>query len=84
MFSEEVRKMLVQVISSWQVLVVTVVLILYVFLINYVARIYHRPGRSGGLFLPRTKRESSSNASTIVPSESDELGLEEESPPRKK
>ena len=32
-----------QVITTWQVLAVTVVLILYMYLVGYVARTYHRP-----------------------------------------
>jgi hypothetical protein len=43
MISEELLTILRQVISSWEVLVVTVVLILYFFLVFYVARLYHRP-----------------------------------------
>ena len=35
--------LLFQVIISWQVIAVTIVLVLYMFLVNYVARIYHRP-----------------------------------------
>jgi len=85
MFTEEVRMMLIQVISSWQVLAATVVLVLYVFLVNYVARIYRRSGNIPKLLLPRMKsRSSRSHASQIAPSESDELGLEEQAPPRKK
>jgi len=85
MFNEEVRMMLIQVISSWQVLVVTVVLVLYVFLVNYVARIYRRQGRTPRLLLPKVKSASSkSRADSVIPSESDELGLEERVPPQKK
>ena len=35
--------LLFQIIQSWQVIAVTIVLILYMFLVNYVARTYHRP-----------------------------------------
>jgi len=81
MFNAEIRKMLIQVISSWQVIVVTVVLILYVFLVNYVARIYHRSRRSSGLLLPKAKPEAA--PPIPAPSESDDLGLEEEARPGK-
>ena len=43
MFSDEIKKLLVEVISSWQVLAVSGVLIIYVFLVNSVARIYRHP-----------------------------------------
>ena len=78
MFNAEVRKLLIEVISSWQVWVVTVVLVLYVFLVNYVARLYHRP--SGFGFPSRSK--SKPEAAAAGP-EVDELGLEEEPTPKK-
>ncbi|MFQ3547427.1 MAG: hypothetical protein SNJ56_03745 [Termitinemataceae bacterium] len=40
---KEVVHLLVQVITSWEVLGVTVVLIVYMFLVFYVSRLYHRP-----------------------------------------
>lgn len=42
MFSDELRRLLFQVIGSWQVLAVTGVLVVYIFIVNNVARIYHR------------------------------------------
>ena len=35
--------MIFHVVKSWQVLAVTLVLILYMYLVTYVARTYHRP-----------------------------------------
>jgi len=43
MFSTELKDLLPQVISSWQVLVITAAMILYTWLVSYVARAYHRP-----------------------------------------
>ena len=84
MFNEEIKKLLFQVISSWQVLAVTVVLVLYVFLVNYVARIYHRPRNTRKPFLPMPKSDSSSAQIPLAsPSESEELGLEDEAQPSK-
>ena len=79
MFSDEIKKLLVQVITSWQVLVVTVVLILYVFVVNYVARLYHhRPQRSGRPPQPKAAPQAQeTQASAVEPSDSDELDLEE-------
>jgi len=71
MFNEEVRRMLLQVITSWQVLVVTGVLVLYVFLVNYVARIYHRRPR-------RTPMPKPVMPEAPSPSESDELQIEDQ------
>jgi len=78
MFSEEVRGLLAQVITSWQVLAVTVVLIIYVFLVNYVARTHSRRRFS----MPKIKKKKSSKTQVPAPeaaSEDDELGLEETS-----
>ena len=72
MFSDELKKLLVQVITSWQVLAVTVVLVIYVFLINYVARMHYRPRQ---LPMPKAKKDSSKAPSPA--SDADELGLEE-------
>jgi hypothetical protein len=43
MFSSELTELLLQVITSWQVLVITGALIVYMYLVAYVARTYHRP-----------------------------------------
>ena len=73
MFNAELRRLLVQVITSWQVLAVTVVLVLYIFLVNYVARLYHkrRPPRERPAEKAQMPEEAAQN-------EADELGLEEE------
>jgi len=78
MFSDEIKKLLIQVITSWQVLVVTGVLIIYIFLVNSVARIYHRRPRRPPA-LPKTKPETTeASSSAPAPSDSDELDLEED------
>jgi hypothetical protein len=74
MFSSEVKKLLIEVISSWQILAVTIVLIIYMSIVNYVARIHHR--RSRKQTMPKAKKEGKG---TPAPHESDELGLEHES-----
>jgi hypothetical protein len=43
MFSEELRNLLFQVIKSWQVIAVTIVLVLYISLVNYAARAHKKP-----------------------------------------
>ena len=45
MFNAEVREMLAQVLTSWQVVAVTVVLVMYMFLVNYVVKARRRPGK---------------------------------------
>ncbi|MCL2319051.1 MAG: hypothetical protein FWC45_03120 [Treponema sp.] len=78
MFSGEIKELLVQVITSWQVLAVTGVLIVYIFLVNFVARVYHRRPRRAPL--PKVKAETpdAQATSAVTPSDSDDLGLEEE------
>ena len=73
MFSAEVRSLLAQVISSWQVLTVTVILVIYIFLINYVTRAQRRLPS-----MPKVKKKSKSKASEPVQSDNEELGLEED------
>ena len=86
MFSADVRSLLVQVFSSWQVLTVTLVIILYFFLVTYVAKVYHnRPRKTP---LPKKKSKAKEKeAGEEKPEdplldESDELGLEEQRPRR--
>jgi cell division protein YceG involved in septum cleavage len=83
MFSKDIMEMLIQVLKSWEVLFVTVGLVIYIFIVNYVSRSYRRP---------RVKREkkikvkkSEPVAETIeededggsIDNSNDELGLEE-------
>ena len=43
MFSEELKGLLIQVIKSWQVIAVSIVLVLYISLVNYAARAHKKP-----------------------------------------
>ena len=73
MFSEEIRALLLQVITSWQVLAVTVFLLIYISIVNYVARIYYRRSRKP----PKPKKVKQEAPEMMAPSDDDELGLEE-------
>jgi hypothetical protein len=75
MFNDEVRKLLIGVISSWQVLAVTIVLIIYFTLFNYVSKDHVRRPRSKAL-KPRKKEKPAAAPAT---QDSDELDLEEDS-----
>ena len=95
MFSPEIRKLLAEVISSWQVWAVAAVIVLYIFLVNFVARVYHRPRSQGSRkpFLPKPKSKPEIPETPSAPTDDsdseepepdeDELGLEEETPPAK-
>ena len=54
MFSSEVRALLAQVIASWQVWAVTIVLVIYISLVKYVANIYSRRIRPPSI--PKVKK----------------------------
>jgi hypothetical protein len=41
--SIELTDLLLQVITSWQVLAITGAIVVYLYLVTYVARTYHRP-----------------------------------------
>jgi hypothetical protein len=81
MFTAELGNILIQVITSWQVLAVTAAVILYIALVLYVANLYHPPRRR--LTLPKPKKPKSAPAATRaaekeIITDDDDLGLEEE------
>jgi cytochrome b561 len=78
LFSDELKSLLIQVITSWQVLAVTGILILYVFLVRYVARLYRR-NRPPSFSKKKAKAGGEVPADTVEPSGDDDLGLEENS-----
>jgi hypothetical protein len=43
MFSDELKDILIQVIKSWQVIAVSIVLVLYISLVNYASRAHKKP-----------------------------------------
>jgi hypothetical protein len=80
-FSKEVLNLLGQVITSWQVLVVTLGFIFYVNIVTYVARDRYRPPKAQKTRVRKNKvkmppaagpEEAEAGSST-----NDELGLEE-------
>jgi hypothetical protein len=77
MFTQELKDLLVQVITSWQVLVVTGALVLYILVVNSVSRLYRRRPPSA----PATgkKAKTGGKASKAAPPAvvDDDLGLEE-------
>ena len=76
MFGEELRSLLIQVITSWQVIVVTLAILLYVFLINYVSRNRYRRRPPPP---PKTKeiKKSKKTEQEDEAVDDSELGLEE-------
>jgi len=83
MFSKEVLGLLKQVILSWQVIFITVALVLYIFIVNYTARSYHPPRNFKKIsFKLKPKKakpaaESTAGDENEISDTNDDLGLEE-------
>jgi hypothetical protein len=78
MFSGELISLLKQVITSWQVIAVSVALVLYIFLVSYVARTYQRPRASPFIGRPKRGVPPPAGEPDLETSDSDDLGLAEE------
>ena len=79
MLSKEMISYLLKVVSSWQIIAVTIALIIYFSLVSYVARLYH-PGHSRLSFTPKLRKKKEKAAATAeVPegSDDDDLGIDE-------
>jgi len=78
MYEGTLIELLKEVVKSWQVLAVTVVLVFYIFLVNRAARVY-RYKRSKAAKKPKPKKKAKDNSEPIIEDDSnssnDELGL---------
>jgi len=68
MFSKELSELLFQVVMSWQVIAVTVALVFYIYLVNYVTRSYHRPHFVSRSKPKKVKPSSKAASKTTIPS----------------
>ncbi|MDR0597344.1 MAG: hypothetical protein LBG14_02440 [Treponema sp.] len=75
MFSKELTSLIISVLTSWQVIAVTLGIAVYIAIVSNAARLYHsaRPKQ------PRVKRpgREKKGKETEENAETDELGLEE-------
>jgi hypothetical protein len=81
MFSSEMISILAEVLTTWQVIAAALVVLLYIFLVNYVSRLSRRPSfsmRPGKTRKKKKKKETPAAAESPEEAENDELGLEEE------
>jgi hypothetical protein len=76
LFSDELKSLLIEVITSWQVLAATGVIIVYIFLVRYVAKLHRRSRLLSSS--PGKEKASGDEAGGVEPS-GDDLGLEEKS-----
>jgi flagellar biosynthesis/type III secretory pathway M-ring protein FliF/YscJ len=81
MSSKELGDLILRVIASWQVIAVTVALVLYVFLVSSVSRLTRK--KRAKKASPRPKRVKGPapmpSEDEVIREGADELGLEEES-----
>jgi hypothetical protein len=79
MFSSEFFELLKDIVKSWQVIAVTIVLALYLYIVSYVSRTYHRPRMVKKVKVKTKKAEpvAESGPEEIESDSNDELGLEE-------
>jgi len=77
MFSKEFMGLFFQIIKTWQVLAITVALVAYMFLVNYVSRTYHRPRFASKLKPRKSKAEAKAKAAAEDENSNEALGLEE-------
>ena len=77
MFTKDIFIFLIKVISSWQIIFITIALVLYFTLVSYVARLYH-PRRGGFSFdsKPRKSKEKTVAAELPESGDDDDLGIE--------
>jgi len=78
--SKELVPLLIKVISSWQVILATIIVILYFSLVFFVARTSRSRYASSISPQPKTKKKKAASKAAAAPQESvnDELGIEEQ------
>ena len=83
MFPDNIIEIILKVIKSWQVIAITLAILLYISIVNYVTKSYHKPRAVKKVKQPKSKPakpaaepESADNALPGGDS-NDELGLEE-------
>jgi hypothetical protein len=79
MFSKEVLALLTEVITSWQVIAITVALVIYLNIVFYVSRAYHRPRMklSEKIKFKKKSKTAAGPAEEATTGATDDLGLEE-------
>jgi hypothetical protein len=79
---KEVSNLIIQLITSWQVILVTIVVFFYFFLVSYVARLHYKLKAPGMSRPPKMKKIPRKETSAAIEAEltegSDDLGIEEE------
>jgi hypothetical protein len=76
----ELKDLVVQLLASWEVVAVTLVVFFYFFLVNYVGRYHHKPAPSPSARPRKIKKELRKKGPTAAEKELEggDLGIEEE------
>jgi hypothetical protein len=80
MFSKELVQILIKVVTSWQVIFITIALAIFFSIVSHVARLHHRSEFS---FYSKQKKEKKvknvpPSAAELESTDNDELDLEEQ------
>jgi hypothetical protein len=77
LFSKELIDLILRVVTSWQVIAVTLGIVAYIAIVSNVARLYRRvrPKPPGGGGKPRKERKKKAAAEEEEEGGMDELGL---------
>jgi hypothetical protein len=75
-FSKELRELIFSVLTSWQVIVITLGIVIYIAIVNSVAQLYHsaRPNEPKD---SKPKKNKKAEEPAEEAAGTDELGLEE-------
>lgn len=79
MFSSEYFELLKEILKSWHVIAVSIALVIYLYIVSYVARSYHRPRVKRVKIKKRPEKamEAGPEETEVGGDSNDELGLEE-------
>jgi len=81
-FSKEFFELLTEILKSWQVIAITVVLVIYMYIVSYVARKHRRPIAIKKVKIAKKEKAAPAAAGPEETESSldsnDELGLEEQ------
>ena len=78
MFSDELKELLIKVLTSWQVIAATLVIIIYVALVNYVSRSRYRRRTPPPPPVKAAKTEKAKEKPEPEEDDENELDFEEE------
>jgi hypothetical protein len=73
LFSEQLKNLIFKVVVSWQVIAVSIIIILYFLLVSYVGRTHRR--RRIVAIVPKSKKKKKTDEAEITAD--NDLGLEE-------